>query len=299
MKHTILLFIFLINFLGAQKFPTKFEENGKFGLKDQTNILLPPIYDRIAINILIITHKADDTTIYDRKLSILYKDQEILTYMYSENPDILQIILKNGTLITYTQDGLISNTSQLSPQKESDKPYKKDKNNGYQIYTIKKNEIWEKSFNIFVDPEDELLNIKYPAYGKDPKFLNNKKILEIEYTLKRKSTSNEKIIEYGDSEERLFSPLKVSYIISKLKNKYGVWDFKEQKEIIPFYYKKIIPYQNYLYLEKDGLSTLYPNIGIEPKYKKLEPYTGAFARFETPNGKKGWVDRKGREYFDN
>ncbi|MDR4891500.1 MULTISPECIES: hypothetical protein [unclassified Chryseobacterium] len=298
MKHIIFLLIFLVNFLGAQEFLAKFEENGKFGLKDQTNILLPAIYDRITTDILIVTHKGDETTIYDQKLSILYKDQEILTYRYSENPDILQIILNNGTLVTYTRDGLLSNTSQLSPQKESDKSYKEDKNNGYQIYTIEKNKIREKSFNIFVDPEDDLLNIKYPSYGQEPKFLNNKKSLEIEYTLRRKSTSNEKIIDYGDSEERLFSPLKISYIISKLKNKYGVWDFKEQKEIIPFHYKKIISYQNYLYLEKDGLSTFYPNIGTDPRYKKLEPYIGAFARFETPDGKKGWVDRKGKEYFD-
>ncbi|RXM39957.1 hypothetical protein BOQ62_08890 [Chryseobacterium sp. CH21] len=143
MKHIIFLLIFLVNLFSAQELPAKFEENGKFGLKDQTSILLPAIYDQITTDILIITHKAEETTIYNQKLSILYKDKEILTYRYSENPDILQIILKNGTLVTYTQDGLITNISQLYPQKESDKSYKEDKNNGYQIYTIEKNEIQE------------------------------------------------------------------------------------------------------------------------------------------------------------
>ncbi|KFF09039.1 hypothetical protein [Chryseobacterium luteum] len=298
MKYIIFSLIFLVNFFRAQEFPTKFEENGKFGLKDQNNILLPAIYNRISTHILIITHKSDETNIYDQNLSILYKDQEILNYHYSENPDILQIILKNGALLTYTQNGLLNDHSQLILQKESDKSYKESGNSGSQTYTIEKNKIQEKSHHIFVEPEDELLNIKYPIYGQNPKFLNNKKSLEIEYALKRKNKSNEKIIEYGYSEETLFIPLKISYIISKLKSKYGVWDFKEQKIIIPFEYQKIVSHQNYFYLEKNGLSTFYPNIGTEPKYKKLEPYICAFARFETPDGKKGWVDRKGIEYFD-
>ncbi|MGK6342365.1 hypothetical protein ACMGDK_09010 [Chryseobacterium sp. DT-3] len=298
MKLIIFLLIFLINFFGAQEFPTKFEENGKFGLKAQNNILLPAIYNHISTHILIITHKSDEINIYDQKLSILYKDQELLTYHYSENPDILQIILKNGTLLTYTQNGLLNDYSQLALQKESDKSYKENASNGFQIYTIEKNKIQEKSYHIFVEPEDELLDIKYLIYGQDPKFLNNKKSLEIEYTLKRKSKLNEKIIEYGYSEEMLFTPLKISYIISKIKNKYGIWDFKDQKIILPFEYSEIISYQKYLLLKKNRLVTFYPNIGSEPKYKKLEPYVGNFARFETPEGKKGWVDIKGKEYFD-
>ncbi|AZA47630.1 hypothetical protein EG346_05255 [Chryseobacterium carnipullorum] len=100
------------------------------------------------------------------------------------------------------------------------------------------------------------------------------------------------------SDDELYAPLKYSYVIAEVENKYGVWDFKDKKAILPFEYDKIISYQKYLLLEKNGLVTFYPNVGTEPKYKNLESYIGAFTRFETPDGRKGWIDRKGKEYFD-
>lgn len=87
-------------------------------------------------------------------------------------------------------------------------------------------------------------------------------------------------------------------MILKEDKKYGVWSLLEEKYILSLEFDKIQNFTSYLSLEKNGLSTFYPNIGTEPKYQKLEPYIEYFARFETPNGKKGWVDRKGKEYFD-
>lgn len=55
--------------------------------------------------------------------------------------------------------------------------------------------------------------------------------------------------------------------------------------------------QKYL-IEKGGLFTYYP-IMKTIKYKKLEPFQENFARFELPNGQKGWLDLKGNEYPDN
>ncbi len=56
--------------------------------------------------------------------------------------------------------------------------------------------------------------------------------------------------------------LKVSYVISKSDNKYGVWDFKNKIIIIPFEYENIVSYQNYIYLEKNNLSHFIQILGL-------------------------------------
>jgi hypothetical protein len=58
----------------------------------------------------------------------------------------------------------------------------------------------------------------------------------------------------------------------------------------------ITPLGVYL-IEKEGLFTYYP-IMKEIKYKKLEDFKGNYARFELPNGQKGWLDFQGKEYLD-
>jgi len=59
----------------------------------------------------------------------------------------------------------------------------------------------------------------------------------------------------------------------------------------------VLDQQNYL-IEKDGLFTYYPIIR-EIKYKKLGNFKGKYARFELPNGKKGWLATDGKEYLDH
>ncbi len=51
-------------------------------------------------------------------------------------------------------------------------------------------------------------------------------------------------------------------------------------------------------IEKNGLFTFYPIIK-DIKYKKLEEFQGNYARFELPNGQKGWLSLQGKEYLDN
>ncbi|MDW9381030.1 hypothetical protein [Chryseobacterium sp. JV558] len=162
---------------------------------------------------------------------------------------------------------------------------------------------------------DELGNNTHTSY----KIINDHLIKEVStydkidttYSLKFDKMSPEKTIfqklmnnKKGISFERgwyvgdLWGNLDPDFVILKSDKKYGVWSLLNEKYILPLEFDKIQNFTSYLYLEKNGVSTFYPNIGTEPKYKKLEPYAGAFARFETPNGKKGWVDRKGKEYFD-
>ena len=50
-------------------------------------------------------------------------------------------------------------------------------------------------------------------------------------------------------------------------------------------------------ISKNNLFTYYPLVN-EIKYKKLEDFQGNFARFELPNGQKGWLSKEGKEYLD-
>ncbi|MDI1257205.1 MAG: hypothetical protein PSV16_14015 [Flavobacterium sp.] len=50
-------------------------------------------------------------------------------------------------------------------------------------------------------------------------------------------------------------------------------------------------------IAKNGLYTYFP-IVKEIKYKVLGKFKDDFARFELPNGKKGWLDLDGKEYLD-
>jgi hypothetical protein len=69
-------------------------------------------------------------------------------------------------------------------------------------------------------------------------------------------------------------------------------DFNEYQELqfvefkYPFYKMK-----------KNNLFKLFP-LHKEFRYKKLEDFQGNFARFELPNGKKGWLSKEGEEYLD-
>lgn len=51
------------------------------------------------------------------------------------------------------------------------------------------------------------------------------------------------------------------------------------------------------YISKNNLCTYFPIIK-EIKYKSIEKFKGNFARFELPNGKKGWLSKDGKEYLD-
>ena len=50
-------------------------------------------------------------------------------------------------------------------------------------------------------------------------------------------------------------------------------------------------------ISKNNLFTYYPLVN-ELIYKKLEDFQGNFARFELPNGQKGWLSKEGKEYLD-
>ena len=50
-------------------------------------------------------------------------------------------------------------------------------------------------------------------------------------------------------------------------------------------------------MKKNNLVKLFP-LNKEFRYKKIEDFQGNFARFELPNGQKGWLSKEGKEYLD-
>lgn len=55
-------------------------------------------------------------------------------------------------------------------------------------------------------------------------------------------------------------------------------------------------YNHPLRFKKDGLYGYFP-MNQTAKYKSLEQYNQHFAAFEYPDGRKGWIDLEGKEYF--
>lgn len=223
----------------------------------------------------------------------MFKNSEIVKYVFWDDYEKLQILIKGGKQFSYDDDGLITDPLKLNPNETIDT--KCITFNGKERYSVKSGKIHIKD----LDNDYFSRDFEYKEYGKKVKFLNNKNNMELEYCYSyERKKQQDSIKDVAFDEEIYFDPLKTNYIVSKIKGHYGVWDFRDEKIILPYDYQKITPFRSYLLLEKNGLATFYPNIGTEPNYKKLEPYIGYFARFETIDGKKGWVDRKGKEYFD-
>jgi len=62
--------------------------------------------------------------------------------------------------------------------------------------------------------------------------------------------------------------------------------------------EKITVNGDFIYFESNGLTGIWP-LSAQPRYTKLDGFTNGFARFTLPNGKKGWLSRKGQEYLDD
>ncbi|WP_108869773.1 hypothetical protein [Aquimarina aquimarini] len=212
--------------------------------------------------------------------------------------------IKRRTYITYyVHKNNILKTNIHSTYKERKDTFKKDSlklygNEPYQITTPNskdedfmkkvfknKKEFNSEIFGYFLDDKIDSYDseyIKLPKKFKKVRFTNN----------------STKRMQFNDDLDWYPYALKPSYIIAKKSTKYGVWDIEENKNILPFDYKKItVIDRSYFLLEKNGLYT-FSNLGLTPKYKVLDNYIVQFAYFEYPDGKTGWVDKYGQEYFD-
>lgn len=86
----------------------------------------------------------------------------------------------------------------------------------------------------------------------------------------------------------------IDYLINSKINPQDI----ELNNMLPKNLDSIISIDEDLYkIKKNNLFTYYPLIK-NIKYKKLENFIENFARFELPNGKKGWLSKDGKEYLD-
>ncbi len=207
-----------------------------------------------------------------------YKEKHFVTY-YAHKKTILKTTIICSPKFTKDSVKLEDSFSYIKTRpSEEDEDFIKKVFKNKKKYT---SEISEYYFNNEIDRYYSDY-IKLPENYKKIRFINNStKRIHFEYN-------------------SLFSTyhLNTNYIVAKKSNKYGVWDIEKNKIIIPFNYKEIVIKESWFVLKQNKLYTFYPNIGLKPKYTCLEDYIVQFAKFKYPNGKKGWVDRKGKEYFD-
>ena len=95
------------------------------------------------------------------------------------------------------------------------------------------------------------------------------------------------IIDKTDEKYKLLG--KIKFIWEKKKYQFEKFDNSTL-------YENISNIHDVLVLQKDSLVGYYTVSDI--KYKSLEPFDLYLARFELPNGRKGYIDTKGNEYFD-
>ncbi|AUC78990.1 hypothetical protein CW736_06060 [Nonlabens sp. MB-3u-79] len=82
-------------------------------------------------------------------------------------------------------------------------------------------------------------------------------------------------------------------------------DLEEVNHELTIQYDQQVEYDSFIY-NKDDQTTIvvknnlkgYLGINKKPKYKTLEEFQGSFARFELPDGRKGWLQKNAKEFLD-
>lgn len=284
MRHLYILFLSISLYAYGQQAGMDIIQSsgsGKFGLKMNGKPIIPEKYDSLVMDrdfAAGLTHKSWD--IYTLQGKLLKSEVKVF-YPYS--PKVLQILDAHHNVYFIDDNG---NT--IIPPKRIAKPFPPNDELGNNTYVSYKM-TWKRLI------EEDIL-----SYSRDSSYSHHFKISSPEGTIFRRLMNNKRKIEFerGWPKGSIWGELNPDFVLVKGNKKQGLWSLLERKYILPLEYDEITYFTSYLHLKKNGLVTFYPNIGKEPKYKKLAPYQDFFARFETPEGRKGWVDRKGREYFD-
>lgn len=284
MKYLYVLTLFLGLYANGQQIGMDIiqdADSDKYGLNINGKSIIPEKYDSLAVErnfVVGLTHKSWDIYTLQGKLlksgvkafyPYLSKMLQILdahhnVYFIDDNGNTI-IPTKNATNISFPNDELGNST--------------------YVSYKItRKRRI-----------EEDIL-----SYSRDSSYSYHFKIDPPEGAIFRRLMNNKRKISFerGWPKGGRWGELDSDFVLVKGNGKHGLWSLNTREYVLPLEYDGIKHFISYLYLKKNGLMTFYPNIGKKPKYKKLTPYQDFFARFETPDDKKGWVDRKGKEYFD-
>ena len=283
MKKNIFFILFFFFTFGYSQ--TIINKDNKYGVSLDNKQVISIDYDSIRIiNEFIMSFKKNKTSVYNLKGEKL---RDNIKFYYYFSKEALQIIESSNKMVFINPKN--ENISSIRMKEISKIPLsftpndEVGNNRTIKYIIVSKKKVLKESIHYLNDSvRNSIKNILAPSNTTYVKLINNKDKIEFErdwYNLR-----------YG--------AINPDYIIIKSNDKFGIWDLEDEKYILPVEYNRIKSYESFIYLEKNGLATFYPNIGTESKYKKLKPYIAYFARFETVEGKKGWVDRKGKEYFD-
>lgn len=144
--------------------------------------------------------------------------------------------------------------------------------NGWSAYTITEDETFYDQGN--KEPAEVIATIS-KSEADDVFFINKQK--------KFNYTSN-----YGIGSTGLASPKTIIYVKDEAYKIYG-----DENNVA---YDDLEIEDGKIRIIKDGLVGLYGT--TKAKYTRLEDFNNFLARFELPNGQKGFVDVEGKEYFD-
>ncbi|MEA9412972.1 hypothetical protein [Flavobacterium sp. PL02] len=259
-----------------------YKKNDKYGLKSESGnqILMQPIYD----------------TIYYYENFILSKKEKLFKAHY-KNGELLNIPKIRGIIHTNNGYGALVNnqtywlesSGKLLDSLPKERPM-------YVCGTVPQ---------IVVSIVKEKDNFKfyyfsggsgYTPYGYENILCSSNSLKDIAFL------DQQTKIETDSNHDFLVKTLLAanSYIVETLDHNKSIAKFNNGKIeylLNPDKYSFEYIYNDILKFELRGLFGLYP-FHKKPKYTKLLNFEKGFARFEFPNGKKGWLDLEGKEYLD-
>lgn len=278
MKHlstTIFLFIYILFSAQADSLEIT-KEADKFGIKLNNKIVVPIKYESVKIEKKIISAKINNT--YD---------------LFSFSGKIISAKIKKYFILKFDAQIQILNDKNEIEYINSigEKLNYMNYYHNYGIYTFDKIETQ-------IDSKKNHIKFLYPNTGARNDTL---RIIQYEQKVPKRikliSFMNNSLSQYAEYQS-FFTTLNSNFVVVKIQHKYGIWNYDEKKMILNCIYDNIKAYNTHLVIEKNGLYTIYPNLGTLPKYKKITPYEYFLARFKNIDNKEGWVDRNGFEYYD-
>lgn len=204
----------------------------------------------------------------------------------------------------------------------------KTKNGKYQIKTILYDEIVKKEYdtiylqNLIVCKKDnyyDFYNFRFKKISKSGttafatfknkvQIIRNNKLETLNYKGKQYiSKQLQPVVDYSKFDEMPHSEIYPKYGFNKLDDgTFNLYLIESDVDLQVQNIDKVIlknldavSFTNWGFykIKKDSLFTYYPLVK-DLKYSTLEDFKGKFARFELPNGKKGWLGIDGKEYLD-
>ncbi len=287
-------------------------ENKKVQLKNIYNeVIINKKYDSIKLDPIISCYENGKIDLYNLTFNKLNK-HPLKVYKIGRGMGSIQFIEKNKFKIINWAGDEIKKTVFFGYIDLN--YYENSREYGYEVSIKKSNNnftFFVRNLNSFGYETDEtitdsidLINTKdiekfyFSSIGKDTVSKYQEFIKDVDSNSKiiDNINFNNNIVYYQKSDGK-YGINYLGYFISK-RNKitYGYYELIDSEK---YQNLQSIEYKPPFYkFKKNNLYKLYP-LQEDFKYKSLEDFKFGFARFELPNGKKGWLDLEGIEYLDD